>query len=118
MDNVDIGAIVLAVGTLIASIGGAWLTARGAKNSAHVQAKPALEGSTNARIELLIEAYRKDRVEDSAEIENLKRTVKQQGQEIDDLKARLPRYRAAMRKLRHMVEALGGDPGPWPEGLD
>lgn len=114
----DSGAIFLAIGTLIASVGGAWFTARGAKISAQAQAKPALEGNTNARIELLFQQYQAGRAEDSAEIEKLKDTVKLQGQEIDELKARLPRYRAAMRKLRHMVEALGGDPGPWPEGLD
>lgn len=114
----DSGAIILAVATLLGSVAAAWLTAKGSRSTATEAAKPTLEGSTNQRVEILLAAYQKDRAADAGEIENLKRTVKAQGQEIDELKERLPRYRAAIRKLRHMVEILGGDPGPWPEGLE
>ena len=115
MDN---GTYLLAIATVVGSILAAWLTARGSKGSAKTTAQPLLDQTNNQRIELLIQAYQKDRAEDALEINALKDTVRLQGEEIKELKAKFPIYRSAVRRLRRLVTTLGGDPGPWPEGLE
>lgn len=106
-----LGAVLLAVATLLASVTAAWLTSRGTR-------RVERDKNETSQIGLLIAAYQKDRADDAAEISTLKADVIKQGKEIEELKAKFPRFRAYIRKLRHLVEALGGDPGDWPEGLE
>lgn len=126
---IDLGDILLAIVTIVGGFLVAWLTVRGNLSAAKENASATRtvgEGQIdNSRIEILLQQYeglaaiyQRDRAEDAAEIAGLKIDVKKQGIEIDDLKARLPKFRAEIRRLRHLVTKLHGDPGPWLEDLD
>lgn len=111
-------ALLLALGTILASVGAAWLTVRGT-------GKVEKDKNQTSQMEVLLsqyrglaETYQKDRAEDAAEIASLKAELQRVRNELEDVKKKYPRYRAEIRRLRKLVEDHGGDPGAWPEGLD
>ncbi|MBM6622681.1 hypothetical protein JTF08_13780 [Micrococcaceae bacterium RIT802] len=113
-----VGAVLLSLATITSSVFASRITAKGGKDTAEVSVKPGLEENTTARIELLFKEYERDRAEDERKRKELEAKVERQGREIEELKKKLPRYRSYIRRLRHIIESLGGDPGPWPEDLE
>lgn len=125
----DLGSWVLALGGLVASVFIAWLTARGARGAARetAEATKAAAAATretaeaqdiNARIKIMLDAYQADREDDAKEIFELKEDLKLVRRELEEVKRKFPLYHREFRRLRKLVTTLGGDPGPWPEGLD
>ena len=121
MDN-WILSLILGILTVAGSAVVAWLTSRGARSVAKEQAlatKDATETQDiNARIRLLLDSYDTDREADDRKIKSLEEKVTAQGAEIQELKARFPRYRKEIRRLRYALLQLGHDPGPWPDDLE
>lgn len=116
MDNW--GTLALAVGTFLASVLAARLTGRITRNVEKDKNETSQMEILLSQYRGLAETYQKDRAEDAAEIATLKTELERLRQELDEVKKKHPLFRAEIRKLRAQVHTLGGDPGPWPDGLD
>lgn len=110
--------IWIAGGSVLASVLVAWLTVRGSRRTEKDKNDTTQMGILLEQYKGLAETYQKDRAEDAGEIAALKAELQHVRVELETVKGIYPIYRVEVRRLRKIIEMMGGDPGPWPSALD